>query len=91
MEAALEAGAEDFKSEPEGFEIISDPAQFEAVHKAIEGRGIKCESAAVNYLPMVTAELRDPATAEAVTRLTELLEDHDDVKEIHSNAEFVPA
>src|SRR5947199_6913052 len=33
MEAALEAGAEDFKSDPEGFEILSEPAKFEAVHR----------------------------------------------------------
>ena len=91
MEAALEAGAEDFKSEPEGFEIISEPTLFEAVHKAIEAKGIKCESAAITYLPVVTAPLKDVPTADAVTRLTELLEDHDDVKEIHSNAEFLQA
>src|SRR6267378_2975850 len=32
MELALEAGAEDFKAEPQGYEIITDPAQFEPVH-----------------------------------------------------------
>ena len=83
MEAALEAGAEDFKAEPEGYEILTDPASFEAVHKAIEAKGIKPEAAAVTYLPAMTA----PGT-EAVSRLLELLEDHDDVKEVYSNAEF---
>src|SRR5690242_10217617 len=39
MEAALEAGAEDFKAEPEGFEVLTDPAQFEAVHKQLEAKG----------------------------------------------------
>src|SRR5580692_4788791 len=47
MEVALEAGAEDFKSEPEGYEVLTDPARFEAVHKQIEARGIKCASAEV--------------------------------------------
>ena len=41
MEAALEAGAEDFKTDPQGYEILTDPARFEAVHKAIEGKGIQ--------------------------------------------------
>ena len=83
MEAALEAGAEDFRAEPEGYEILTDPAGFEAVHKAIEAKGIKPEAAAVTYLPTTTV----PGT-DAVSRLLELLEDHDDVKEVYSNAEF---
>jgi YebC/PmpR family DNA-binding regulatory protein len=87
MEVALEAGAEDFKAEPEGYEILTDPAHFEAVHKQLEAKGIKFASAEVTYLPSVTVPLTDSA-ATAVTRLTDLLEDHEDVKEIHSNAEF---
>ena len=83
MEVALEAGAEDFKAEPEGYEILTDPSHFEAVHKAIEARGIKPAAAEVTYLPAMTA----PGT-DAVSRLLELLEDHDDVKEVYSNAEF---
>ena len=51
MEVALEAGAEDFKAEPEGFEILTDPARFEAVHKQIEAKGIKCASAEITSLP----------------------------------------
>jgi len=31
MELALEAGADDFKAEPEGYEILTDPGHFEAV------------------------------------------------------------
>src|SRR5207344_610462 len=41
MELALEAGAEDFKAEPEGYEILTEPGRFEAVHKQIEAKGIK--------------------------------------------------
>src|SRR3974390_2727934 len=33
MEVALEAGAEDFKAEPQGFEILTYPSSFEGVHK----------------------------------------------------------
>src|SRR5579871_913948 len=33
MELALEAGAEDFKADPDGYEILTDPAHFETVHK----------------------------------------------------------
>jgi YebC/PmpR family DNA-binding regulatory protein len=85
MEAALEAGAEDFKAEPEGYEILTDPAHFEAVHKAIEAKGFKAASAEVTHLPTLTVPLADGA---AVQKLIDLLEDHDDVKEVYTNAEF---
>ena len=88
MEIALEAGAEDFKAEPEGYEIITGPAHFEAVHKAIESKGIKADAASVSYLPTMTAPVSDPAAIAAVIRLTDLLEEHEDVKEVYSNAEF---
>ncbi len=87
MEVALEAGAEDFKSGPDGFEIITDPARFEAVHKQIETKGFKVEAASVTELPTVTVPLSGDAAA-AVGRLLEALEDHDDVKEVYANGEF---
>ncbi len=88
MEAALDAGAEDFKAEPQGYEILTEPGQFEAVHKAIEARGIKAAVAEITELATVTVPLADEATAAPVNRLIEALEDHDDVKEVYSNAEF---
>lgn len=87
MEAALEAGAEDFKSDNDGYEILTDPAHFEAVHKAVEAKGIKAEAAEVTWLPTITAPLNSQ-TSPAVNRLIELLEEHDDVKDVYSNAEF---
>ena len=90
MEAALEAGAEDFRTEPEGFEVLTEPGHFEAVHKAIEAKGIRPESATVTYLPTLTVPVTEPAAVQAVSQLMELLEDHDDVKEVYSNAEFPP-
>jgi YebC/PmpR family DNA-binding regulatory protein len=88
MAVALEAGAEDFRSEPEGYEIITDPHEFEAVHKRLETSGIKCAVAEVTELPKVTVPLNDPAAIAAVNRLVEALEEHDDVKEVYSNAEL---
>lgn len=87
MEIALEAGAEDFAAEPQGYEIITDPAHFEAVHKQLEAKGIKPVSAEVTELATLTVPLSADAAA-AVTRLIDALEDHDDVKEVYSNAEF---
>ena len=88
MELALEAGAEDFKAEPQGYEILTEPGNFEAVHKQIEAKGIKCEAAEITSLPAMTVPLADAAAITAVNKLIEALEEHDDVKEVHSNAEF---
>jgi YebC/PmpR family DNA-binding regulatory protein len=88
MEVALEAGAEDFKAEPEGYEILTSPANFEAVHKQIEAKGIKPAAAEVTELPAITVPLPDAQSQAAVSKLIDALEDHDDVKEVYSNAEF---
>jgi YebC/PmpR family DNA-binding regulatory protein len=88
MEVALEAGAEDFKAEEEGYEIITDPSHFENVHKAIETNGVKCEVAEITSIPLLTVPLSDPESVAAVTKLIDLLEDNDDVKEVYSNSEF---
>ncbi|MFO1500473.1 MAG: YebC/PmpR family DNA-binding transcriptional regulator [Verrucomicrobiota bacterium] len=88
MEAALDAGAEDFKAEAEGFEILTDPGHFEAVHKKVEEKGIKPAVAHVAPLPVLTVPLRDPSAVAAVSKLIDALEEHEDVKEVYTNAEF---
>ena len=88
MELALEAGAEDFKAEPQGYEILTEPGNFEAVHKQIETKGVKCEAAEITSLPTITLPLTGETAITAVNKLIEALEEHDDVKEVHTNAEF---
>ncbi len=87
MELALEAGAEDFKAEPEGYEILTDPAAFEAVHKRVEEAGVECEGAEVTWLPTLLAPVSE-ADAPAVRKLIDLLEEHDDVREVYSNGDL---
>lgn len=88
MEAALEAGAEDFKADQDGFEIVTDAAQFETVHRQMEAKGHKFAVAEVTSIPMITVPVKDAA---AVTKLIEALEEHDDVKEVYTNADFPDA
>jgi len=87
MEIALEAGAEDFKADEQGYEILTEPANFEAVHKQIEAKGIKPAMAEINSLPTITVPLNAEQAA-AVNRLIEALEENDDVKDVYSNGEF---
>ena len=87
MEVALEAGAEDFKAENEGYEILTDPANFEAIHKHVEAKGIRCDVAQITSLPRLMVPLSE-AAAPGVSKLIEALEEHEDVKEVYTNAEF---
>ena len=75
------------EADADGFEILTDPAHFEQVHKQVDAAGIKCAVAEVTALPSVTVPLAGGAVA-PVSRLIEALEDHDDVKEVYSNADF---
>ncbi len=88
MELALEAVAEDFKSEQEGYEVLTAPEDFEAVHKAIEEKGIAMETAEITALPEMTAPVSSEDELEKVNKLVDLLEDHDDVQSVYSNAEL---
>jgi YebC/PmpR family DNA-binding regulatory protein len=88
MELALEAGAEDFKTDENGYEILTEPANFETVHKQIEAKGIRYEAAEITSLPAILVPLAAEAGIAAVNRLLEALEEHDDVKEVFSNADF---
>src|SRR5215475_11574203 len=54
MEIALDAGAEDFKADAHGFEILTEPGQFEGVNKQMEAKGFKAAVAEVTELPTVT-------------------------------------
>ena len=87
MELALNAGAEDFKTDEEGYEIILAPADFDEAAKALDEAGITCASAAITQLPELLVPVT-PEIAEAVQKLLDTLEDHEDVKEVFSNADM---
>ena len=86
MSAALEAGAEDMKNDPEeeNFEVITSPEDFAAVNEAIGKAGIPIESAEVTMLPKNYVVL-DVKAAEQMLRLVDALEDNDDVQNVYAN------
>lgn len=87
MEVAMNAGAEDFKSEPEGYEIITEPGDFEAVSKALDEAGITCANASITQLPTMVTPVA-PDMVETVQKLIDALEDQDDVQEVFTNADM---
>jgi len=87
MEVAMNAGAEDFKSEPEGYEIITEPGDFEAVSKVLDEAGITCANASITQLPTMVTPVA-PDMVETVQKLIDALEDQDDVQEVFTNADM---
>ena len=81
MELALEAGAEDVKVEDGEYEVITEPAAFETVKKAIDAKGIKHLEASISMIPSNTVKL-DAGKAESMLKLMEKLEDNDDVQAV---------
>jgi len=87
MELALEAGADDVKLEGDHWEILSAPESHHAVLEALERAGIATASAEIGMIPKNLVEV-DPKHASGVMKLMEALEDHDDVQNVYTNADF---
>ena len=87
MMVALEAGAEDIKSEEEGFEIVTTPDTFDDVEKALADAGIEVEMAEITMIPDTMAEL-SAEDAERVQKMLDVLEDLDDVQDVYHNADL---
>ena len=88
MEAALEAGAEDFNFEDGVFEITTGPNDMGAVRDALEGAGYSFLSAEVAYVPTTTAVLENPDDVVKMEKLIDMLEENDDVQDIWHNWEM---
>jgi len=81
---ALEAGAEDFKSEADVFEIYAGVAEFEEVKTALEDAGIECSEAEITQIPTTEVKVEE-ADAGKVLALINALEDHEDVQNVYAN------
>lgn len=84
MTIALDAGAEDFKSEDGEYEIITTPEDFEKMQETLEANHIEVSSAQLTMLPDTTVELTGDDASKTL-RLIEALEDYDDVQEVYGN------
>ncbi|MBI3100929.1 MAG: YebC/PmpR family DNA-binding transcriptional regulator [Burkholderiales bacterium] len=86
MEVALEAGADDVVPDDDGaIEVLTQPAEFEAVKNALVAAGLTPDAADVTMRPDVTIELTGDDAAR-MQKLLDVLEDLDDVQEVYHNA-----
>jgi YebC/PmpR family DNA-binding regulatory protein len=86
LEAALDAGAEDFKLEDERYEITTDPASMHAVKAALESKGYEITDAELASVPKNLVSVSGK-TAESLVKLLEELEELDDVQKVAANCD----
>ncbi|HEX5020146.1 MAG TPA: YebC/PmpR family DNA-binding transcriptional regulator, partial [Candidatus Binatia bacterium] len=84
MNIVLDAGAEDVRDEEEIFEVITRPEDFAAVKERLDLEKIAVSSAQVTLVPKNTVDV-DAKHVDQILKLTEELEDHDDVQSVSAN------
>src|ERR1700679_2813913 len=84
MNMVLEAGAEDMRDDGEDWEVISSPESHEAVLESIKKAGNTTASDEISMIPKNLTKL-EGKNASAMLRLSEALEEHDDVQNVYSN------
>ncbi|HXE90508.1 MAG TPA: YebC/PmpR family DNA-binding transcriptional regulator [Terriglobales bacterium] len=84
MNIILEAGGEDLRDDGSNWEVITDPASYEAVLEAVKKAGLEVAVSEIAMLPQNYVKL-EGAAAQQMIRLVEALEEHDDVQHVYSN------
>jgi len=86
MEAAMEAGAEDIiTNEDDSINIFTDPASLESVRTALIEAKLKPTQSEITFIASTEVDL-NADQAEKMLRLTDMLEDCDDVQNVYANA-----
>ncbi|NQS99793.1 MAG: YebC/PmpR family DNA-binding transcriptional regulator [Candidatus Omnitrophica bacterium] len=84
MSVAIDSGAEDFKTEEDSYEIVTDLKDYEKVRIALKENGIEWEASEITMIPSSYIKLQGKQ-AEQVLNLVESLEDNDDVQNVYAN------
>ncbi len=84
LEIALDAGAQDMKTEEDYYEVITTPHDFMKVKIAIEEQNIPIKFADVLMIPKNTVKVSEK-DAEKLLKLIDALEENDDVQKVHGN------
>ncbi len=88
MELALTVGAQDVEEQEDGrVLVLSAPEDFIALKDALAEANVAMDSAEVTMLASTEVDL-DKDQAEKLLRLVDVLEDLDDIQEVHTNAQI---
>ena len=82
---AIEAGADNFVVQEEGYEITTLPENFTEVRETLENEKISMVSAEVTFIPQTYTELTDAEDIKKMNKLLDLLDEDDDVQNVYHN------
>ena len=85
MLSALEAGADDVKTEEGVYEIYTSPDAVSAVNDALAAEGYRFLSAQIEMVPQNYVKLTDPEDIKNMEKMIEMFEDNDDVQNVWHN------
>jgi YebC/PmpR family DNA-binding regulatory protein len=85
MMAALEAGADDISRDGEAWKILTEPADVYDVRAALEGSGLKVDSADSTMISSNVIDVTSLDDAKKILRIIDALEDNDDVQDVFAN------
>jgi len=83
--AAIDAGAEDVKSEGENVEIITNIKDLQTVKAKLEQAGYRVDKADLSFIPEKEVKIETEDAARKVLKFIEALDEDDDVSNIYSN------
>lgn len=84
LEIVLDAGADDVKTEGDTYEILSSPSALEAVKGALSAKNVPIQSSELTRIAANSIPLEEDK-AEALLKLLDQLEEHDDVQKVYAN------
>ena len=85
MMVALDAGADDMVVNEDSFEILTEPSAYTDVHGALTDAGYEFVSSEIEYVPSMEAAPKDEKDLKKLKKMIDILEDNDDVQQVHHN------
>ena len=85
MSDALDAGAEDFSSEEECYEITTAPEDYYTVRDTLEEKGYAFLDSTLGPVPVTYAQIADPAVLEQFEKMLDKMDENDDIQEVFHN------
>jgi transcriptional/translational regulatory protein YebC/TACO1 len=92
MMAGLEHGADDLSEDLNDngdpvWVVICEVGDLETLREGLEGEGVELQEYGLTWIPVLTVPV-EGAVADKIFALIELLEDNDDVQNVHANLEI---
>ena len=85
MSDALEAGAADFVSDEDGYEITTDPSDYYAVCEGLQDKGYVFADSSLGQVALTTNDVTDPEAVAQLEKMLDMMEENEDIQEVFHN------